>query len=457
VVAPFKAYDVRGIYGKEIHEKLAYQLGRAYILHTQAKSVVVARDMRPSSIPLSEQLIAGLRDQGAEVTYIGLASTDMLYFSVIHLQSDGGIVVTASHNPVEYNGFKFTRKNAIPIGLESGLAEIEALVSQGNFPQAPSQGTLSHQELLKEFVQFMHSFVDIHKLRPMKVVIDTGNGMGGHILPTLFEGSPLEVIPLFWEVDGTFPNHEANPLLEENRVDLVKKVKETQADLGIGLDGDTDRAFFVDGKGEFIGGDFILGLLAQPLLEEFPGALITYDVRCSTYVQDVVARYGGKSLMWKVGHAPMKNFMREVGARFGGEVSGHYYFKYEDSFFDSGNLTSLLLLKVLSDRHQSLAEALEETKNYYVSGEINTKNVQNPDQVIEELKQKYGSQGKIIEIDGLNIHTERWWFNVRKSNTEPLLRLNCEGKTLKEMEKIRDEILLLIRSKVQNKSISTSH
>lgn len=445
---PFKAYDVRGIYGEEITEDLAYKLGRAYVVYTQAKEVVVGKDMRPHSEPLSQSLIRGLTDQGANVIKIGLASTDMMYFSVIHLKSDGGIIVTASHNPAPYNGFKFTRQNALPIGLESGLAEIEKCVQKNQFPTPTQKGKITEKALLDDFVRFMHSFVDIKKLKPMKVVIDTGNGLGGYILPKLFEGSPLQVIPLFWEVDGTFPNHEANPLLEENRRDLIQKVKETKADLGVGLDGDTDRAFFVDGAGEFIGGDFILGLLAKPILKKHPKAIITYDVRCSNYVNDVVTKLGGSTRMWKVGHAPMKNFMKEIGAEFGGEVSGHYYFRYKDSYFDSGNLTTLVLLKELSDSNQSLAKALEETKKYYVSGEINTKNIKDPDGVIAKIKSQYGPKGKVIEIDGLNVVTDLWWFNVRKSNTEPLLRLNCEGKTQKEMERIRDEILKIIRNHV---------
>lgn len=448
MVAPFKAYDVRGIYGEDITETLAYKLGRAYVVYTQAKTVVVGKDMRPHSDPLCDHLVQGLTDQGANVIKMGLASTDMMYFSVIHLKTDGGIMVTASHNPAPYNGFKFTREKALPIGLESGLADIEALVSANQFPEVSQKGSVREQYLLDDFVQFMHSFVDVKKLKPMKVVIDTGNGLGGYILPKLFENSSLEIIPLFWEVDGTFPNHEANPLVEENRLDLIKTVKETKADLGVGLDGDTDRAFFVDGNGEFIGGDFILGLLAKPILKQFPKSIITYDVRCSNYVTDVVTRLGGSTRMWKVGHAPMKNFMKEIGARFGGEVSGHYYFQYHDAYFDSGNLTTLLVLKELSDTQKSLAQALEETKNYFVSGEINTKNVQDPDLVIQKLKEKYGPQGKIIEIDGLNVVTENWWFSVRKSNTEPLLRLNCEGKTQKEMEHIRDEILAFIRAHV---------
>ncbi|MDB5101979.1 MAG: Phosphomannomutase, partial [Cyanobacteria bacterium RYN_339] len=269
MAAPFKAYDVRGIYGDDVTEALAYKLGRAYVQLTGAKRVVVGRDMRPSSVPLSEELIRGLREAGAHVTFIGMASTDMMYFAVINMGVDGGVAVTASHNPGEYNGFKFVREKAIPMGLESGLEKIEAIVRADQFPPLDSTlGGYEEKPVLDAFVSWMHEFVDPKKLKPAKVVIDAGNGMGGPIMEKLFVGYPGEIIPMFFEPDGTFPNHEANPLVEENRLDLIAKVKETKADLGIGLDGDTDRAFFVDGDGVFCDGDFILGLLAKPILKQ---------------------------------------------------------------------------------------------------------------------------------------------------------------------------------------------
>ncbi|MEB3223764.1 MAG: phosphomannomutase/phosphoglucomutase [Candidatus Sericytochromatia bacterium] len=445
MAAPFKAYDVRGIYGEDVTEALAYQLGRAYVAYTGAKTVVVGHDMRPSSIPLEAELVRGLRDAGAHVIGIGMASTDMMYFAVINMGVDGGVAVTASHNPGEYNGFKFVREKAIPMGLESGLAELEALCRQGDFP--PPSGPLGGYEdrpVLDAFVAWMHSFVDPGTLQPLKVVIDAGNGMGGPIMEKLFAGSPVQVIPLFFEPDGTFPNHEANPLLEENRVDMIAKVRETGADLGIGLDGDCDRAFFVDGTGHFCDGDFILGLLAKPVLKAHPGAKIVYDVRCSDYVRDTVKALGGEAHMWKVGHAFAKTYMREVTAEFGGEVSGHYYFRHKDAFFDSGCLTALLLLKTLSDQRQSLAEAMDETKRYFISGEINSR-VADPDRVMADIQSRYAAQGKLVEIDGLSVVADGWWFNIRKSNTEPLLRLNCEAKTKPEMEALRDALLGLIR------------
>lgn len=445
MAAPFKAYDVRGIYGQDVTEDLAYKLGRAYVAYTGAKRVVVGWDMRPSSVPLSKELMRGLTEAGCDVISIGMASTDMLYFAVIDSEADGGIVVTASHNPGQYNGFKFTRAKAIPMGLDSGLSDIEDLIKAGKLGEvAAKPGTVEQKDVLDAFVAFMHSFVKPEELAPLKVVIDAGNGMGGMIMPKLLAGSKLEVTELFYEPDGSFPNHEANPLLEENRRDLVAKVKETGADLGIGLDGDCDRAFFVDGNGEFCDGDFILGLMAKPILKKFPGAIITYDVRCSNYVRDVVKQGGGRSEMVKVGHAFAKTAMRELGAEFGGEVSGHYYFRHHDAYFDSGCLTVLVLLKQLTDAKQSLAQAMEETKRYYVSGEINS-TVNDPDAIMAEIEQRYGSKGDVIKLDGLSVFAGSWWFNIRKSNTEPLLRLNCEGSTREEMEKMRDELLGIIR------------
>jgi len=442
--APFKAYDVRGIYGTEVTEDLAYRLGRAYCDLISPKEVVVGHDMRPSSEPLSESLIRGLTEGGSDVTYIGLASTDMMYFTVINEEADGGVVITASHNPAKYNGLKFVRQAAIPMGIDSGLAEIEEMVRSGSFGQTRRTGKVIKKDVLEDFIAFMRGFVDPAKLTAMKVVVDTGNGMGGMIVPRLFEESPVKIIPLFFELDGTFPNHEANPLIPENRRDLVSKVLEEKADLGIGLDGDADRAFFVDEKGEYCSADFILGLLAQPVLLTHPGAKIVYDVRCSDYVRDTVKKFGGTAHMGKVGHAYAKNFMREIGAEFGGEVSGHYYFKYKDAFFDSGNLTALLLLKVLSDRKEKLSQAMAETENYYISGEINS-TVSDPDAVMKRIRERYKNRGRMVTIDGISIIGDTWWFNVRQSNTEPLVRLNCEAEAEEKMENLRDEVLAVIR------------
>ncbi len=443
---PFKAYDIRGIYGENVTDELAFDVGRAFAGEYRPRTVVVGRDMRDSSIPLSNALIKGLTDSGVDVLDIGLASTDMLYFACIDKKCDGGIMVTASHNPAKYNGMKCVRESAIPIGLSSGLEVIEERVQNGNFGEpSGKKGNKTEIHILDRFVEFMHSFVDPSNLKPFRVVVDAGNGMGGLVIPELFKNSPIEVIPLFFELDGSFPNHEANPLLEENRRDMEEKLRETKADLAIGLDGDTDRAFFLDEDGKFCSGDFILGLLAQPFLKAKKGALITYDVRCSRYVADTAKRFGGWSKVWKVGHAFAKNFMREHNAVFGGEVSGHYYFQHEGAYFDSGNLTALVLLKTLSDKGCALKDAMKETLDYHISGEINSE-VRDPDEVLERIEKEFGPRGKeIMKIDGISVIGDSWWLNVRKSNTEPLVRLNCESDTKESMEKLRDEVLEVIR------------
>lgn len=443
----FRAYDLRGIYGKDITEDLAYQVGGAFINYLNAKTLVVGHDMRDSSPSLSDALIKGARDAGADVIDIGLASTDMLYFASMSLKTDAAIEITASHNPQAYNGIKFNRESAIPVGLESGLNKVRDIVYSSGFKKASTQGTLRKQDILEEFLSFMKSFINPKDLKPMKVVIDTGNGMGGYIIPKLFKDSPLEIIPLFFELDGNFPNHEANPLVAENRVDLVNKVKETGADLGIGLDGDTDRAFFVDSDGTFADGDLILGLMSKAMLKKEGKGLVVYDVRCSNFVKDTVEKLGGTTAMWKVGHAYAKLYMREHNAVFGGEVSGHYYFKYEGNYFDSGNLTALTMLKMLSDENITLKEALKTTKDYYLSGEINS-TVKNPDKKIEELKEIWSKKEdiKLIEIDGISIIAKDWWANIRKSNTEPLLRLNCEAKSKEKLEEIKTQFLDFIRT-----------
>lgn len=332
------------------------------------------------------------------------------------------------------------------MGLGSGLEVLEERVRSGNLgSEASNPGSVEKIQMLDRFVEFTHSFVDPSTLKPLKVVVDAGNGMGGLVIPKLFENTPIQLTPLFFELNGNFPNHEANPLVEENRRDMVAKVKEVGADLAIGLDGDTDRAFFIDEDGQFCSGDFILGLLSQPVLKAKKNALITYDVRCSRYVPHTAKKFGGRSLMWKVGHAYAKNFMREHQADFGGEVSGHYYFKHAGAYFDSGNLTALLLLKTLSDKGASLKKAMEETKDYHISGEINSK-VDDPDAVLKRIADELGPRGdEVLKIDGVSVIADSWWLNVRKSNTEPLVRLNCEAESRQAMEKLRDETLALIR------------
>ncbi|PKL79433.1 MAG: phosphomannomutase/phosphoglucomutase, partial [Candidatus Melainabacteria bacterium HGW-Melainabacteria-1] len=293
---------------------------------------------------------------------------------------------------------------------------------------------------------FIHSLVDLDKIKPLKVVMDAGNGMAGLVAPQMFAGTPIEVIPMFFEPDGAFPNHEANPLLEENRLDLIAKVRETGADFGVGFDGDSDRAFFVDDQGQFVDGDFITGRLGKHLLQRHPGATIFYDVRGSRYVREVIEGAGGKAFMWKVGHAFMKSKMKQTpGAIMGGEVSGHFYFKFNEEFYaDNSSLPVFLVAEMVSEANQRLSEVMAERKNYYISGEINSE-VQDADAVIAAIRERYGKQGDIVEIDGFSVIGDSWWLNLRKSNTEPLLRLNCEADSQQTMEKLRDDLLQMIR------------
>jgi len=443
----FKAYDIRGLYPEEINEAIAYQIGRAFVDYLGCKHVVIGRDMRTSSPSIFAELTRGLTEQGANIYDIGMSTTDMYYFAVEHLGADAGIMITASHNPGQYNGLKLVRKHAIPIGGESGIKDIEALYQAAEFKQIEQKGQIIPKPgMLEEYVRFIHGLVDLDKLKPLRVVMDAGNGMAGMVAPKMFENTPIEVIPMFFEPDGSFPNHEANPLLEENRQDLIAKVLKTGADFGVGFDGDSDRAFFVDDKGQFIDGDFMTGLLGKYLLQRYPGSTIFYDVRGSRYVREVIEAAGGKAFMWKVGHAFMKSKMKETpGAVMGGEVSGHFYFKFNDEFYaDNSCLPVFLTAELLSQANKPLSEMMSARQNYFISGEINS-TVADANAIVEQIRQEYSHKGNVVEIDGLSIIGDNWWFNLRQSNTEPLLRLNCEADSQANMEQLRDELLAIIR------------
>ncbi|MFN8672272.1 MAG: phosphomannomutase/phosphoglucomutase [Candidatus Sericytochromatia bacterium] len=441
----FKAYDIRGVYGKDLNEEMAYKIGRAFVTYLGCKRVLVGKDTRLSTPSLSESLIKGITDQGADVLDIGLSTTDMFYFAENHFGYESGIMVTASHNPGKYNGFKLIREKAAPIGAGSGIEEIERIFHENNFSEPEKKGTVSHVEnVVDDFVKFIHAKVDMKAIKPLRVVMDAGNGMAGFVAPKMFANTPIETIPLFFELDGNFPNHEANPLLEENRQDLIKKVIETKADFGVGFDGDSDRCFVVDENGQFIDGDFLTGILSTNMLEKHPGGTVFYDVRCSRYTKDMIEKSGGKPFMWKVGHALSKPKMKELKAIFGGEVSGHFYFLFDDYHADNSYLPVFILAEMLSKHNKTLSELMVEKNNYFISGEINS-TVENPDGIIQEIEDKYSPLGKIIDIDGLSIVADDWWLNIRKSNTEPLLRLNCEAKTKEGMEKLRDDLLSIIR------------
>ena len=444
----FKAYDVRGVYPQEVNEDVARAIGRGFVAYLKAKRIAVGRDMRLSSPSLTAAFIDGATLQGADVVDYGMIPTDMLYFAVARDRHEGGVEITASHNPKQYNGMKMVRREAFPLSGDEGISDIRDAIAGDALPSpAPQRGVVTTKDLLGAYVEHVMSFIDAGAIRPFNVVLDAGSGMGGLVAPKLFERLPCRTTRLCFEIDGRFPNHEANPLIEENRRDIVERVVAEKADIGIAWDGDADRCFFIDGTGEFISGDFITALLAEAFLLKSPGATIIYDLRASYAVKDIVARDGGTSLMNRVGHAFFKRRMRETNAVFDGEVTGHYYFR--DNFYaDNGFIPALLILELMSKKGQSLHQLLEPLRRqYFISGEINTK-LPGMDVVpakLNEIAAKY-SDGHQYELDGLSVEYPDWHFNVRPSNTEPLLRLNLEAKTPEMMARKRDEVLGLIRA-----------
>jgi phosphomannomutase len=444
----FKAYDVRGLYPQELDERVFREIGRAFVAYLDARRIGVGRDMRTSSPSLATAFIEGAVSQGADVVDYGLIGTDMLYYGVAKDGLDGGAQITASHNPKQYNGAKMVRREAFPLSGESGIAEISQMLTAGSIPRpARAAGSVSSRGLLDEYVGHVMSFIDPSIVKPFNVVLDAGSGIGGLAAPPLFDRLPCRTTRLCFEVDGTFPNHEANPLIEENRRDIVERVIAEKADVGIAWDGDADRCFFIDGTGEFVSGDFITALLAEAFLLKHPGATVLYDLRASYAVKDIVAQYGGRALMNRVGHAFFKRRMREENAIFGGEVTGHYYFR--DNFYaDNGFIPALLILELMSKKNQSLSELLEPLRaKYFISGEINTKvgSMQAVNEKLDQIAARY-SDATTYRLDGVSVEYPDWHFNVRPSNTEPLLRLNLEAQTNAMMEKKRDEVIALIRS-----------
>jgi phosphomannomutase len=442
----FKAYDVRGIYPAELDEDGAEAIGRAYVEVFEPKRIAVGRDMRTSSPTMARAVIRGACEAGADVLDLGLVGTEMVYFAVGELGLDGGMAVTASHNPKEYTGMKIVRAGALPVGGDSGLLDIRERAMSGVRPRTGPGGTVEDHDIWPQYVERCLSFVEPAAIAPLKVVIDAANGMGGGMLPPVLERIPqVETVRCYFEPDGTFPNHEPNPLLPENREFIVAKTLEQQADFGVAFDGDADRCFFVDDTGEFVPGDFVTALLAEAVLEKEPGAKIIYDVRASWAVPDTIERAGGVPLINRVGHAFIKQRMREEGAFFGGEVSGHYYFR-DFSQADSGVVPFLLMLELVSRRGQKLSEILRPFRErYFITGELNTPVADVPLK-LQELKEVYAAEGRISHLDGISVDAEDWHMNVRPSNTEPLLRLNLEARSQALMERRRDEVLELIRA-----------
>jgi len=434
----FKAYDIRGIYGDTLTEDVAYKIGKAFVTFLRPRTVVVGRDMRPHSTPLFRALSRGITELGADVIDLGLCSTPMSYFANGKLGADASVMITASHNPGEWNGFKMCREQAIPISGATGIQDIERIVSKEAFSAAAARaGTVRAYDMIPEYVAHIRAFADLS--RPVKVAIDYANAMGiyeGRVLQGL-----LDIDPLFDTLDGTFPNHEANPLEAETWHALQEKLRGGGYDFGIAFDGDADRAGFADEKGNVIPMDMITALIAKSLLQKEKGAVF-YDLRSSWAVKEVIEENGGRPMMSRVGHAFIKQQMRDAKAIFAGELSGHYYFR-ENYFTESSSLAALYVANLVSRSDKPLSELIQPIRRYFASGEINSK-VTDASAVFSQLREKYRS-GKVIELDGLSFEFADWWFNVRPSNTEPLVRLNLEAKTRALMEKRRDEVLNLIR------------
>jgi phosphomannomutase len=445
----FKAYDVRGLYPGEINEDAARQIGRGFAAYLNAKRIGVSRDMRVSSPTVAAAFIEGARSHGTDVVDYGMCGTDMIYFAVVRDGLDGGAQITASHNPKEYNGIKMVREGAFPLSGDAGIGDIRDMIAANTFPEPRGpKGALESKDVLDAYIEKVMSFIDPAAIKPFNVVLDAGSGMAGVVAPRLFDRLPCKTTRLCFEVDGTFPNHEANPLIEENRQDIVERVVAEKADIGIAWDGDADRCFFIDGTGEFIAGDFVTALLAEAALIKSPGQKIVYDVRASYAVKDIVAHYGGTALMNRVGHAFIKRRMREEDAIFGGEVTGHYYFR-DFYYADNGFIPALLILELMSRKGKTLHELLKPLREkYFISGEINTKvaDISLVGERLKALADRY-KDGKTYTLDGFSAEFPDWHFNVRGSNTEPMLRLNLEALTPELMEAKRDEVLTVIRGR----------
>jgi phosphomannomutase len=450
----FKAYDVRGIYPDQMDEDLAYRIGRAFprvLSGLEGKPVDqlrigLGRDMRLSSPAMAERYAEGIQDEGAHVIDAGQVGTEMLYFLVGDRNLNGGLMCTASHNPPAYTGAKLVRSGALPLSGDEGINDVRDIVAAGD-PGEPvdPRGSYEEDDIATDFQAKVKSFIDTDTVRPMKVVLDGGNGMAGPMVGPVLDELPLEQVQTYWTPDGNFPDHEPNPLLPENRTFVVTKVLSEGAELGIAWDGDADRCFFIDDTGQFVDGDFLTALLGESILAKEPGALVLYDVRASRAVEHTVEKAGGRAERNRVGHAFFKARMRKDGAAFGGEVSGHYYFR-EFYNADSGTLPALLILELLSKKGKRMSELLAPYRdNYFISGEINSE-VQDQDGKMREIAEHY-SDAQIDWLDGVSVDYDDWHFNVRPSNTEPLLRLNLESLVSREhMEQKRDEVLALIRS-----------
>ncbi len=439
----FKAYDIRGIYGKELTDEIAYRFGRAFVTFLKCKTVVVGRDMRDSSPKIEAQLIRGITGQGADVVTIRLSTTPMIYFAVAKFGYDAGINVTASHNPAEYNGFKLVRKDAVPIGGETGIYEMRDIMEKNEFSAAAVKGKVTERtDVLDAYLENMLSFVDVAALKKFRIIIDTANGMAGLVIPRLMPRIPCEFEHLFPELDGTFPNHEANPLKYETLKWLQARVKSKKADLGVAFDGDSDRIGFVDENGDVVPFDLLTALIAAELLKSNKGAKVLYDLRSSRAVPEAIEAGGGIAIETKVGHSLIKAHMRKERAIFAGEVSGHYYLR--DNFcIESPYIVMLLLLKLMTETKKTLSQLIRPLKKYYGTGELNFE-VEDKESAMERVKAAFPDAKRIYELDGISVVYGDWWLNLRPSNTEPLLRLNLEAKTAELRDRMKGKVLSIL-------------
>ena len=442
--AIFKAYDIRGIYGENMTDEVAYRIGRAAAQYLNVPEIAVGRDMRTSSPQLAAAIIQGIIDNGTNAIDLGMVTTDALYFAVGKFNYPAGVMITASHNPGKYNGMKFCRAQAFPVSLESGLADMRDLAISGNFNEPAQKGQVIKRDITEDYVNHALSFIDVSKVRPLKVVIDAGNGMAGMMMPHVFKHLPCELVPLYFELDGTFPNHPASPIEPENMVDLQKKVREVHADLGGAFDGDADRMFPVDEHGNLVDGSQVVEAVSNSLLRKFPGSTILYNLIVSKSVPELIESLGGKAVRTRVGHSFIKAEMRTNNGIFGGEHSGHFYFR-DNWYADSGLIAFLIILELVSVEGKPFSEILKPLDHGIRSGEINSL-VNDVEGKLKALEEHFGPGAKSVDhMDGLTVEYGDWWFNVRPSNTEPLLRLNLEANNQQLMEQKRDEVVAFIR------------
>jgi phosphomannomutase len=442
--AIFKAYDIRGTYPDQINGEIAYKVGYALAGYLNPKAIAVGRDMRLSSDELFENLSRGIRDYGVDVIDLGMISTDGLYFTVGKFEYDGGVMITASHNPKQYNGLKICRKNAIPVSGQEGLSDILKAIQQNEQEsKAPVRGNIIRRDIADDYARHCLSFIDPSKIKPYKIVIDAGNGMAGATLPPILKQLPIETIPLYFELDGNFPNHPASPIEIENLKDLQAAIAEHKADFGVAFDGDADRMFLVDKHGNQVGGDMVTALVAKSLLTKHSGETVLYNLICSKAVPELVERMGGTAIRTRVGHALIKPLMKKHNAIFGGEHSGHFYFR-DNWFADSGLIAFLVCLELLAVENRPLDEMIKEIDPYVRSGEINSR----VSSIVDKIEQvsKAFTDGEQDRMDGLTVQYSDFWFNLRPSNTEPLLRLNAEARSKKVLGKRTKQLLDIIRS-----------